>query len=67
MYMVNQRVENLKKHLDVLVKYNWIYDFQVTELFSSRLFENKFPHSVGRAYENKTKNIISNVNQSNLI
>ncbi len=50
MYFLNQnadQIENLKKHLKILDEYKWIYDFQVTQLFTSKILETHFPESVG--------------------
>lgn len=39
---------NLKTNLNLLKKYEWIHDFQVTELFCHDLFEKHFPKEVNK-------------------
>jgi hypothetical protein len=38
--------EYFSKAIKFLNEYNWIYDFQLTEIFSNDILELKFPHEV---------------------
>ncbi len=43
---LNQIKKSLKKSIQILVNYKWLYDFQVTQIFTEQILEKKFPANV---------------------